>query len=89
MTDERGIPVFTEEQIETAIRNGVSLEEFASGMIDEDGDFTDEAEEEMPVEEFDDERDPEERADGYDIDENTGYVSCECRMFPCVHNNPR
>jgi hypothetical protein len=38
---------------------------------------------------YDDERDPEERADGYGMDEETGVVPCECGVWPCRHNNPR
>jgi len=37
----------------------------------------------------DDEQTIEERAGEYDFDPDTGEVFCECRVWPCYHNNPR
>jgi len=66
------------------------LSAFDDGILDEDGDFTEETEEELPSEEYDDERDIEERADGYPVDENDDdRVLCACSIHPCIHNNPR
>ena len=54
---------------------------------EEEGD--EDAEEDATTLGFDDERDDEERADGYGIDPDTGVVPCECACWPCRHNNPR
>jgi len=57
---------------------------------DEDEDeFDEDDEEDATTLGFDDERDDDERADGYGVDLETGVVPCECAMWPCRHNNPR
>jgi hypothetical protein len=71
------------------LRDKTSPKAKASAIIDPDTlDDSDGEDEAGPHTPFDDERTIEERADGYDFDPDDGLVMCECRVWPCRHNNP-
>jgi hypothetical protein len=81
-----------------AMRDRTSPKAKAS-VIDPDAPLTDEDEEDEagPDTPFDDERTEEEalaeRCAGYDLVEDDGSehgtVACICKVWPCIHNNPR